>query len=200
LNTRRLYVWQVVETFGFESDWIRLDGLRLEARGRAAGVSSEPFFMDYHLTTDAQANTHSLHVTVETVSDQHQLLLRRKNGAWTVNGEPRPDLECALDCDLAFCPVTNTMPVIRTGMHRNVEGSHDFVMAFVEVPSLRVVPSEQTYTVLARALGKVVIRYSSGSFSDDLTFDGDGFVVDYPTMARRIYPTDRETENAGATR
>jgi hypothetical protein len=30
------------------------------------------------------------------------------------------------------------------------------------------------------------VRFSSGSFVADLTVDGDGFVIDYPGLARRV--------------
>ena len=34
-------------------------------------------------------------------------------------------------------------------------------------------------------LGERRVRFSSGSFSADIEFDGDGFVVNYPGIARR---------------
>jgi hypothetical protein len=83
------------------------------------------------------------------------------------------------------CPLTNTMPVLRHRLHET-PGDRTFLMAFVEVPSLRVVPNEQRYTHLERRGDGALVRYRSGTFRSDLTIDGDGFVVDYPQLGRRL--------------
>ena len=46
-------------------------------------------------------------------------------------------LDQALDCDLAYCPLTNLMPVLRHRLHRE-PGRHDLVMAWVRLPELTV--------------------------------------------------------------
>jgi hypothetical protein len=53
--------------------------------------------------------------------------------------------------------------------------------AWVLLPSLAVIASEQTYTVL----GGGRVRYTSGSFVADLELDADGYVTHYPGLARR---------------
>ncbi len=55
-------------------------------------------------------------------------------------------------------------------------------MRWVEVPSLEVTTSEQRY----EPLGKGRIRFCSGSFTADIQFDDNDFVVDYPGIARRV--------------
>ncbi|MEU8294255.1 putative glycolipid-binding domain-containing protein [Streptomyces pseudogriseolus] len=92
-------------------------------------------------------------------------------------------LDGALDCDLGLCPLTNTMPVLRHGLHRT-PGEREFLMAWVSVPGLTVEPSRQTYT----HLGPGRVRFASGDFRSDLTFDEDGCVVDHPRLARRPAP------------
>ncbi|MFE9576411.1 putative glycolipid-binding domain-containing protein [Nocardia sp. NPDC006044] len=191
--TGRQVLWQVQETAGFESSWIDLDGLRLRGTGRAVGQLPEPYWLTYTLDTDAEAVTERLQVTCVTATDHRQLDLRREDGVWTVDGEPRPDLADARDCDLACSPLTNTMPIIRTGLHRH-PGTAEFLMAFVEVPTLRVVPSRQTYTHLSLAEDGSDIRYASGSFTSDLHIDEDGLVLVYPTLARRVPPKTTVTE------
>ncbi len=82
------------------------------------------------------------------------------------------------------------MPILRHDLHRQ-RGVHELLMAFIEVPSLRVVPSRQRYEhVRMTAEGGAVVRYSSGSFSSDLRIDVDGFVIDYPQLGRRVQPAD----------
>jgi uncharacterized protein len=105
-----------------------------------------------------------------------------------VPGGDALDLGEALDCDLGFSPLTNTMPVLRHDLLRR-PGDHHFLMAFIEVPSLRVVPSRQRYThVRAGDPSGAVIKYRSGSFESDLVFDEDGFVLEYPQLGRRAPP------------
>jgi hypothetical protein len=94
----------------------------------------------------------------------------------------------ALDCDVEWCPLTNTMPVLR---HRLLDepGTADFLAAWVAVPTLSVRPSRQRYTALgATADGMRLIRFDSldSDFTADLTFDRDGLVVTYPGLARRL--------------
>lgn len=186
-------VWQVEETAGFESCWITLNGLALHAEGRTVGQLPEPYQLSYTLDTDEHAVTTHLTVTAVTASATRHLDLRRDGDTWFVDGTPRPDLAEARDCDLACSPLTNTMPIIRTGLHRH-PGTERFLMAFVEVPSLRVVPSTQNYTHLGTTDDGAEVRYAAGSFTSDLVVDRDGLVVVYPTMARRIPPTTSVTD------
>jgi hypothetical protein len=98
-------------------------------------------------------------------------------------------LEGALDCDLAFCPVTNTMPILRLRMLERAVERTPLVMAWIDVPSLRVVRSEQIYSSRGPGTGdEGVITYESrdGAFRSELTVDGDGIVIAYPQLARRV--------------
>ncbi|MFI6998431.1 putative glycolipid-binding domain-containing protein [Nocardia sp. NPDC050175] len=189
----RQILWQVDETAGFESSWIDLDGLRLHAEGRSVGQLPEPYWVTYTLDTDEHAVTTRLQVTSVTATDHRTLDLRRDGDTWSVDGVPRPDLADARDCDLACSPLTNTMPIIRTGLHQH-PGIADFLMAFVEVPSMRVIPSKQTYTHLTTTEDGAQVRYAAGSFTSDLQIDTDGLVVVYPTLGHRVSPTTTVTE------
>ncbi len=182
---RRHLVWQVIETAGFEAAWLSLDGLTLHATGRAVGQLPEPYWLTYTLQTDDRAATTRLGVTATTTDANYDLDLRREGETWYVDGEPRADLAGALDCDLACSPVTNTMPIFRHGLQHG-PGAQRFLMAFVQVPTLRVVTSQQSYTHLSLAEDTARVRYASGSFVSDLTVDRDGLVIEYPTMASRI--------------
>jgi len=181
----RLLVWQIIETAGFEAAWLTLDGIALHASGQAAGQLPEPYWLTYELDTDHRAVTTHLKVTATAAGTQRHLELSRHDGTWTVNGQARPDLAGALDCDIACSPVTNTMPIIRHGL-QHAPGAERFIMAFVQVPDLRVVASRQAYTHLGLEAGAARVRYASGSFASELTVDADGLVIDYPTMAHRI--------------
>lgn len=184
-----MLLWSIDETAGFDTAWAAVGDGRLRAEGRAAGLRPAPYWVSYRLDTDEDYTTRRMSVKTRWGDESATLDLRRDEGRWTVNGEERPDLADVLDCDLAACPLTNTMPILRHGLHRGA-GDHGFVMAFIEVPSLRVVASRQRYSHL-RILdgGGAVVRYASGSFQSDLTIDADGFVVEYPKLGSRVEPS-----------
>jgi len=83
--------------------------------------------------------------------------------------------------DLFASPFFNTLPVMRDGLLA-AGPPRDYVMRFVTLPELEVVPSEQRYD----PLGERVVRYSSGSFVADIAFDADGFVTTYEGFLERI--------------
>lgn len=83
--------------------------------------------------------------------------------------------------DVFASPFFNSLPVARD---RLLDGgdAREYAMQFVRVPELEVVRSAQRY----EPLGGRVVRYSSGSFTADIEFDEDGFVVDYTGFLERI--------------
>ncbi|MET9480046.1 putative glycolipid-binding domain-containing protein [Streptomyces sp. NPDC006638] len=178
--------WDVRESKGYETGWVTLDGDRLDARGRAVGTTPEPYWLSYELDTGPGFVTRALRVGVESAAGTRALDLRRsEDGAWSVDGRPRPELAGALDCDLGLCPLTNSMPVLRHGLHAG-PGEAAFLMAWVSVPDLAVHTSRQTYTHLRRTGRGGLVRFTSGDFRRDLEFDTAGLVLDYPDLARRM--------------
>jgi hypothetical protein len=85
----------------------------------------------------------------------------------------------AYDVDLYASPLTNTLPLRR--LKPAVGDTFTIVAAWVMLPSLAVVASEQTYTVLAP--GRV--RYQSGTFTADIDVDDEFYVVNYPGLGSR---------------
>jgi uncharacterized protein len=92
-----------------------------------------------------------------------------------------PTIDIGLDeadfFDLGYSPLLNSLPIL-AGLERATE----YVMAFVEVPSLEVSRSEQRY----EPLGEGRVRFSSGSYRAELTFDDEGFVTHYEGLAERV--------------
>lgn len=146
--------------------------------------------------TDAW-RTRTLDISVHGAGWRRSLVLSRDAaGRWSAAARMRgrtalapPGLadpgsvDGALDCDIALCPATNTMPVRRRGLlHRDVTDTA-LVMAWVDMPSLRVIRSDQVY---ASSRGRVRYRSADGDFQAELTVDPDGIVRDYPGLARRL--------------
>jgi hypothetical protein len=154
---------------------LRDDGLA--ATGAQVGAEPAPYRAVYELETRREWVTRRLRVDVAGIGS----LELRHDGKGTWAGvENAAELEGVLDCDLAFSPLTNLMPVRRHRLHEQ-PGAVDFAMAWVSLPDLKVHRSEQRYEHLAP--GRV--RFSSDGFVADLELDGDGLVLVYPGLARR---------------
>jgi uncharacterized protein len=85
--------------------------------------------------------------------------------------------------DLGLSPLFNSLPVIRDGL-LGADAPRDYAMRWIDVPSLEIHRSEQRY----EPLGNGVVRYRDATFTADIRFDADGFVLDYPGLARRVAP------------
>jgi uncharacterized protein len=151
------------------------DGLRAGGVQLAAG-----YRLDYELRTSRDLLTDRLWLTLRDEGGTRALDLRRHaDGTWTANGAELAHVEGALDCDLAFSPLTNFMPAARLGGE-----PVDHVMAWASVPDLAVRRSEQRY----EPLGDRKVRYVGldDGFTAELELDYDGFVVRYPGLAERV--------------
>jgi uncharacterized protein len=182
--TPRLFVWRGLEEWLAEAATIVLADDRMTATGTQLGAEPDPYRVDYELVTGTGFITERLSAVARTAAGEHRLELRRDaDGRWTVDGEPRPDLDGALDCDLGYSPVTNAMPILREGL-RDGGGHRDLVMAWVSVPDLTVHRSPQRY----EPIDAHTVRYVSldGDFRAELELDDDGLVLRYPRLAERL--------------
>jgi uncharacterized protein len=115
--------------------------------------------------------------------DERRLDVRRDpDGSWTVDGELRPDLMDAIDIDLAFSPFTNTLPIRRLNLA--IGSAAVITTAYIDGPSLRVVPDAQSYTRTAN--NRYLYESLDGDFSREITVDAQGFVIDYPGLFSRF--------------
>jgi hypothetical protein len=149
-------VWTGLDAVRSEIAHVVVEDGKLRARGTQIGIEPEPYELRYEVYGDR--------LTVELVGG-----LQRDLG-----------LGGADWFDLGFSPLFNSFPVLAHGLHRGA-APRDYVMRWVEVPSLAVSLSEQRY----EPLGAGVVRFSSGSFAADVEFDEDGLVVRYPGLAAR---------------
>lgn len=82
--------------------------------------------------------------------------------------------------DLGWSPLFNSLPVVRDHL-LDAGPARDYVMRRVDVPSLEIDRSDQRY----EPLGGGVVRIRTDGFVSNITFDEDGFVVDYPGIGKR---------------
>ena len=90
-------------------------------------------------------------------------------------------LDAADFFDLGWSPLFNSLPVMRDGLLESGR-ARDYVMRWVDVPSLEVTTSHQRY----EPLGDGLVCFRSGSFMAEIQFDDGEFVVNYPGIARRV--------------
>ncbi|MGI5170944.1 putative glycolipid-binding domain-containing protein [Spirillospora sp. CA-253888] len=194
-------VW--VKPGGAELAEVQAGDGTLQATGSAIGGDPLPYRLEYELTTGERYVTvrllvRSQGVDPETGPWQRWLeLVNRPEGQWTINARteghvklPPPGgdaagLAGALDCDLGLSPLTNTMPVLRSGLLEG-GGPEEFLMAWVSVPDLAVTPSRQTYEFVRRDGERSVVRFASPGFTEEIVFGPDGLVADYPSIGRRV--------------
>jgi hypothetical protein len=114
----------------------------------------------------------------------YELRYRLEQGVLCLELVGERTLELELDgadfFDLGWSPLFNSLPVLRD---RLLEPGppRDYLMRWVDVPSLAVSLSEQRY----EPLGDSIVRFRAGEFVSDITFDADGFVVSYPGIGTR---------------
>ncbi|MEV0269375.1 putative glycolipid-binding domain-containing protein [Hamadaea sp. NPDC050747] len=195
----RALAWRRTDTTGGEyAGYDDREGLT--AHGYAFTAAPVAYACRYELSADGRWASSRLDVTVEGPGFLRTLKMERAGGRWRITTSERGNLNAvlptaplagteeperltdALDVDLYASPLTNTLPIRRLNLLGKPAGtSTTIVAAWVLLPSLAVVPSEQTYTVL----GDGLIRYASGTFTADLTVDEGGYVVTYPGLAER---------------
>jgi uncharacterized protein len=190
----RAMLWNRLDTVGTDFALIEDGSGRMLGRGLATAADPVPHVCRYELATDGDFTSRRLIVETEGAGWRREVRLERTAGDWQVTAGEHGDLAGAdppgldrpgslndtLDVDLEATALTNTLPLRRLGLLGAPPGTvRTLAVAWVRVPSLRVVVVEQTYTVVAGG----TVRFSSGAFSADLSIDAGGFVTDYPGYA-----------------
>jgi uncharacterized protein len=198
---RRLLLWRGLDEWRAEAACVDLDDRGVRATGTQLGVDPVPYRLDYELDASDGFVTRTLEVEATGGGWTRSMRLERDGGVWRCvteeEGEaPLPPaggevaaLGEALDCDLGFSPLTNTMPIRRHALHES-PGAEDFVMAWVAVPELGLHASAQRYEHVRRHDDGAVVRFVDRGlfegFTAELELDSDGLVRVYPGLARRV--------------
>jgi len=172
-GAEQVALWQGPAGYRAHGEWVGSDdGLPVRA--------------GYRLELDAGWGVRRLRAAWATATSIGRLRLQRDAGGWRVNGEPRPDLAACVDLDLAWTPLTNTLPIRRLGL--GVGEQRELSVAYITPPQLAVVAAAQRYT----RLGPDTWRYEApaSGFVAEITVDEDGLVIDYPPAWRRAAAWD----------
>jgi uncharacterized protein len=114
----------------------------------------------------------------------YELRYRLEPGRLALELVGEQSLELTLDdadfFDVGWSPLFNSLPVIRDGL-LDPGPPRDYVMRWIDVPSLEVSVSRQRY----EPLGNRRVRFTAGEFNAEIQFDEAGFVLDYPGIGTR---------------
>ncbi len=129
---------------------------------------------NYSIRTDLGWRTREAHVECLLNGRHTEVRLEVRRGRWFVDGRERDDLKGCLDVDISATPVTNTLPIKRTGLA--VGEKVDVTAAWVRFPALDVSGLHQSYE--RTGASRYVYRSSNG-FKAELVTDGFGLVKKY---------------------
>jgi hypothetical protein len=192
-----LVTWRTDDGLGIEGTRLLLHRGGMRALGRmvraGTGPADPPFTASYRLDAGDGGRVRRLAVTCATAARERYITLNRSDdGFWLLDtgmGGGRLDVHGAVDVDLAFSPLFNTLPIRRLGLHR-APGDHVLSTMFVALPDLAVEAVEQRYRAVSplgqgERPGEATVAFAWDAFSADLVVDAEGVVLSYPGVASR---------------
>jgi hypothetical protein len=158
------------------------DAIRAEAMVLGVGERAA-FAARYEILCDSGWRARRLEVSL--LGDDRRLDLSSDGtGHWTDDlGAPLPGLADAIDVDLTATPFTNTLPIRRLGLRSGQ--AETILVVYVQVPELTVTTERQRYTCL-EPLRRYRFESVDSDFTREIDVDGDGLVVTYPDLFRRV--------------
>ena len=193
-----LVTWRADDGRGIEGTRLLMSGRGLRALGRIVragdGTADPAFTASYRLDAGDSGRVRRIAVTSATAGrERHLTLNRTDDGFWLIDtgsGTGRSDFKGAVDVDLAFSPMFNTLPIRRLGLHRN-SSDHVIAVAFVSLPDLTVEVVEQRYRTVATLgegewAGQATVEFAWDVFTAEIVVDAEGVVLSYPGVASRM--------------
>jgi len=185
-----ILTWRAHDDSRMESARVQLSGKRIKAYGRivaSAATTNPAFSASYDLVTDETGATKRLSMSVTLAERDRQLSIARdEEGMWLITdhqGQSRGAYEGAMDVDVVFSPFFNALPIRRTGLYQRVD-SVTLPVVYVSLPDLTVKQAMISYG--SSGADGDGIKLHSPVAETTITVDSDGFIVDYPGLAKRI--------------
>ncbi len=155
--------------------------------GVVAGAAGAPFGLTYYLNLSPDWSFISLALfPIDAVSSS--ILLHHRSGSWRdanrgASDQHIPELSPCLDIDLAFTPLTNSLPIRRLKL--GAGEAKEMMVAHLSAPDFRPKAVEQRYTCI-EPMRRYLFESLDSGFQAELEVDEDGLVVDYPGLFRRV--------------
>jgi len=172
--------WSSWDGSGLDECRLAATASGIQLTGEIAAEAGERPWARYAIACDAAWRTRS--VAVDLADGRRLRLASDGDGSWTRDGTPEPALSGAVDVDLSGTPATNTLPIRRLAL--GIGDRAAIRCAYVDLPALAVSAEAQSYTRLAAA--RYRFESPAHGFARDIEVDGDGLVVGYPGLFRRV--------------
>jgi hypothetical protein len=185
LETRTVR-WRPVQGGGLEHLTVRSASGSIVARSTLIGArGGTPYGVSYTIVCGTDCRVRTLELA--TTDDRRLQLSSDGSGHWSDHGgRSLPQFDGCIDVDLAGTPFTNTLPIRRLDLDTEREVV-TLSMVYVPFDTFSPVTDGQSYRCLQPGR---LYRYQAldRSFAADLSVDGDGLVIDYPTLFERVEP------------
>ncbi|MCZ0963376.1 putative glycolipid-binding domain-containing protein [Paracoccus benzoatiresistens] len=175
--------WRRLDTDGLErlsvvenEHGLRIDGTILTTEDGGCRV-------DHRWQLDPGWRVLDVAITRAGSDGDKTLRLWRTRDRWMVNGQPRPDLDGALEVDLSLTPFCNTLALRR--LMAAGDGTLVLDVAYVDGATLDVLRSRQGYDRIADGLYRYRDLGIAPGFEAMLDVDESGFVVQYEGLFAR---------------
>lgn len=168
-----------------EECFVQNDGERIRVQGIIRGKSPD-FTVQYKISLTPEWVFRDVEIQSKDADDKGKQIFIASdgNGKWTDYKNQRIEgLAEAVDIDFILTPLTNSLPIKR--LHLGRGESADITVAHISFPDLNVKPDQQRYTCIEPGR---VYRFDSltSDFTQDIEFDENGLVSNYPQMFKRV--------------
>ncbi|WP_181782117.1 putative glycolipid-binding domain-containing protein [Pseudonocardia pini] len=201
-----MLTWQAEGRPGLEGTRVHFGPAPAGFRALGRIVRPDPdgdFTASYNLLVREDGSLRRLSVTAATTSaERHLTISRTDDGFWLLDdgsGSERADFDGAVDVDVSFSPLFNSLPIRRLGAQREAVDV-EIPVVFVSLPDLGVSTAVQRYRTVRPAVGDVpaLVEFTWEDFTAELAVDVDGFVISYPGLAA-LLSSERAEAAAGAS-
>ena len=139
----------------------------------------KPAHLRYQVTADATWRAEDGDV-VGWVGDAsvNLSIVRQRDGEWTINGSPVPDVRGCIDLDLAFTPATNLFALRRIAL--DVGEGADAPAAWLDIGTWTLVPLPQRYE--RRTASTYWYEAPTVGYGELIEVTDVGFVAEYTNL------------------
>lgn len=182
-------MWMPWDKPGLEHLHLTIQPEGAVAEGLIIGIAEgQPFHARYEVSCDTQWRVRN--VSVALLGSNHpgiRVAVDGKGHWMDDSGERIPELAGCVDVDVSVTPFTNTLPIRRLRLQPGA--SAELLVAYIDVPALRLTAVRQRYTCLDARPDKALYRFEmlDGGFTAELPVDTDGLVIHYPGLFRRVW-------------
>jgi len=183
-KNKHVLVWEGTDAKSIEClSWQKTDD-NIIISSYLTGVSGDvPFAIHYLLQTDANWTVKQVLVN-DLLNTQNNIQLNGDGkGKWFHGTEVLTMTEGCIDVDITLTPFTNTLPIRRLPWEQGKKQTIQVV--HILLPELQMARAEQHYTMLSP---QKFLFESGDHFRADLSLDENKMVIDYPGIARKIFP------------